>query len=224
MALLILLAIFQFPGLMAQKTIEVESFDAVTVAGNIVVLLKPGDTERVEVEVRGAPQDELKVKTLRGELRISWLNSLIYKDYDAEVTVYYQTLRAVRGSAGARISAAGPLKGDKIELRAASGARMDFEIAANAVDGSASEGAVLRLSGAADTQRCSAVTGGQYEAFDLKSKRTYARAHTGGQMQVSALEALEASAHTGGTVEYAGDPEVTVLRNIISGDVRKRTL
>lgn len=211
-------------GTHAQQTFEPGSFDAITVTGNITVLLQPGDTERVVVEVHGAPQDELKVRTSRGELRISWLNSLIYKNYDAEVTVYYRTLRAVRGSAGARITAAEPLKGDKIELRAASGARMEFELEVNAVDGSVLEGAELRLSGVAESQRCSAVTGGQYDAFQLKSKRTYARANTGGQVFVTALETLEASAHTGGKVEYGGDPEVTVLRNIISGDVRKRTL
>ncbi len=205
----------------AQKTFDLEPFDAVAASGNFEVILKAGDSEKAFLEVQNAPQDEVSIKVVRGELRINFLNSLIYKNYDVKVTVYYKTLRTVRGIAGARIVTTEALHGDMIELRAASGAQLDLAVNANAIEGSAVEGGMLRIKGATQTQRASATTGGQYEAFELQSQRTYVRASLGGHAQVAAIKALEAVAHTGGSIEYRGDPEENNVRNIISGDIRK---
>ncbi len=205
----------------AQKTFDLDPFDAVTATGNFEVVLQPAETERAVLEVNSAAQDEVSIKVVRGELRINFLNSLIYKNYSAKVTVYYKTLRSVKGLAGARISATSPLRGDKIDLRAGSGAFVELALEVNAMEGSATEGGALRLSGIAETQRASAASGGQYEAFDLQAQRTYVRASLGGHAKVVALKAIEATAHTGGSIEYRGDPEESNVRNIITGDIRK---
>lgn len=205
----------------AQKTIDLDAFDAVLASGNLEIVLIPGDAERAVVEISGAPQDELSVKTVRGELRINYLNALIYKNYEAKVTVWYKSLRSVRGNAGARIRSEAPLTANHLELRAASGAQVELAIEVQSLEASASEGGMLRTSGKAQSQDANATTGGQYEAFNLDCQSTYVRASLGGQAQVTALKKLEATAHTGGSIEYRGDPEQSNVRHIISGDIRR---
>lgn len=205
----------------AQKTIELDAFDAVLASGNLEVVLIPGDTERAVLEVRGAPQDELIVKTVRGELRINYLNALIYKNYEAKVTVWYKSLRSVRGNAGARIRSEATLTADRLELRSGSGAQVELDIETRSLDANASEGGTLRVGGKTQSQDAHATTGGQYEAFRLDCQDTYVRASLGGQAEVTALKKLEATAHTGGAVEYRGDPEQSNVRHIISGDIRR---
>lgn len=210
-----------FQSASAQKTYELEPFDALSVSGNIQVTLHQGSDERAVIEISGAAQKDITVKVMRGELRIHFLNSLLYKDFEVKIAVHYNVLRNVKAAAGARITATDALRGDKIELRAGSGAQIDLELAMNAVGATAAEGGVLRLSGTTGAQTTSAASGGRVEAFDLNSDRTYARAVTGGQAFVTALRAFEATAHTGGTIEYKGDPEESNVRNIITGDIRK---
>ncbi len=205
----------------SQKSWSLDPFDGITVAGNFEVNLVRGDEERIVVEVRNAPQDEISIKVVRGELRIQLLNSLLYKNYDARITVYYQTLRSIRAQAGAKVRAQETLQGDQLELRASSGAQVELNLQVQAVEATAAEGGTLRLSGSTHSQRGSAVSGGQYEAFDLESQRTYARASLGGRIRVTALKMLEAGAHTGGVVEYKGDPAENNVRHLITGDIRK---
>lgn len=210
-----------FQSASAQKSYDLEPFDALSVSGNIEVVLHHTSDERAVIEVFGAAQKDIALKVVRGELRIHFLNSLLYKDFEVKIAVHYNVLRNIKANAGARITATGQLRGDKIELRAGSGAQMDLELAMSAVGATAAEGGVLRLSGVTRTQTTLAASGGRVEAFDLQSERTYARAVTGGQAFVTALRAFEATAHTGGAIEYKGDPEESNVRNIITGDIRK---
>jgi hypothetical protein len=136
-----------FSNLHAQKTIELDAFDAVLASGNLEVVLIPGDTERAVLEVRGAPQDELIVKTVRGELRINYLNALIYKNYEAKVTVWYKSLRSVRGNAGARIRSEATLTADRLELRSGSGAQVELDIETRSLEANASEGGTFACRG-----------------------------------------------------------------------------
>lgn len=210
-----------FSHLHAQKTIELDAFDAVLASGNLEIVLIPGDAERAVIEISGAPQDELNIKTVRGELRINYLNALIYRNYEAKVTVWYKSLRSVRGNAGANIRSEALLTANHLELRATSGADVELEIEVQSLEAFASEGGTLRTSGKAQSQDANATTGGQYEAFRLDCQSTYVRASLGGQARVVALKKLEATAHTGGSIEYLGDPEQSNVRNIISGDIRR---
>jgi len=205
----------------AQKTFELEPFDALTATGNFEVILEPGDTEGAILELRNAPEDEVHVKVVRGELRINFLNSLLYKDYQARVIVKYRKLRHIKGAAGARISSASPVQGDQLELRAGSGATLTLDLSVDALDATALEGGILQVKGTAESQRISAISGGAYEGFGLECARSYVRASLGGQARLVARKMLEASAHTGGSIEYKGDPQESNVKNLLTGDIRK---
>jgi hypothetical protein len=205
----------------AQNIIELEPFDAILATGNFEIILEPGDSERVIVELHNAPKDEVHIKVVRGELRINFLNSLLYKNYEARIVVHYRKLRQIKGIAGARISSPASVQGDQLELRAGSGATLTLQLDVDALEATALEGGVLQLKGTANSQRVSATSGGTFEGFGLECARTYVRASLGGQARIVARKMLEASAHTGGSIEYKGDPQESNVKNLLSGDIRK---
>lgn len=205
----------------AQSDYKLQPFDAISVTGNIEVILQKGDAEKAVVEVFGIPEDELNIRVSGEELKLSILNSLFYKNEKIKVTVYYKNLRSIRGHAGAKISSTEVIETDKLIARATSGADVRLEIQVNALEGTANEGGILQLKGKTESQEAVANTGGQYRAFDLESQRTYARASTGGEVEVVALQSLDANANLGGEVEYKGNPDERNRRTVLGGGVRK---
>ena len=205
----------------AQVTYELDEFDGVSVAGDIAVLLEPGEVLRAEVEAEGIPEDKITVKVDRGTLKIRLLDGFFYKGGEAKVYVTYRKLREVRASAGAYVTGSTALEADKFEVRAASGARVELAVTADMLKGYVSEGGQLTIEGAVNAQNITANTGGQYYGLELECERTYVRAGTGGEAEVVANEMLDAAANTGGSIEYRGNPEEKNTRVIIAATVRK---
>ncbi len=222
LALIALFFLFVFlTSTRAQITYELEDFDGVSVVGDIEVVLQMGDSYEAVVEADGIPEDKVVVRVDRGTLKLKLLDGLFYKNEDVKVIVTYVKLRGVKGQAGAFIESAGIIEADKFEARASSGARVRLQIKADALKVNASEGGQVYLRGEVNKQDVSAATGGRYDGLDLECNRTFVRAGTGGQAEVVANDALDAAANTGGSIEYAGNPEEKNTRVIIAGSVRK---
>ena len=205
----------------AQVNYSLEPFDGISVTGNIEVLLQQGDSPQAELEADGIPEDKVTVRVDRGVLKLRVLDGFFYKHEEVKVVVTYTKLNAVKAYAGAFIESDGRIEAEKFVARAASGARVELELQVESIKANASEGGRLILEGETDMQDVVASTGGQYDGLDLECNRTFVRANTGGQADVVANELLDASANTGGQVEYRGNPEEKNTRIIIAGSVRK---
>lgn len=206
----------------AQSERKLSPFDAVSVTGNIEVILIPGDEEKAVVEVFGIDEGDVSVYVNHNTLRLQLINSMFKKDEKARVQVTYKQIRSVKGSAGCKISnAANTIEADKLYVRATSGSEVSLMVKANMLDAGAMEGSVLELKGAVSTQDATAATGGRYNALELESQRTYIRANTGGEAEVVALEFLDANANTGGVIRYKGNPNEQNSKTVLSGEVQK---
>ncbi|MEQ8703037.1 MAG: head GIN domain-containing protein [Phaeodactylibacter sp.] len=205
----------------AQETRKLEHFDAVSVTGDISVTLVQGDAPSAMIETDGIDADDITLYVKGKTLKIQLIEGL-FSDFDrVEITLTYTKLRAIKSSAGASVRTAGTLTGDELNLRASSGGELFVEVAVNAIEASASEGGVLTISGETEDQEVSVSTGGVYEGLELQCMRTYVKSNTGGMAEVVANKRLDANANTGGSIEYAGDPEIKNMRSLISGGIRK---
>ena len=203
----------------AQETITPEDFDELFVTGNIEVMLEKGTENKVELYVDGMPYDKVSVKVQRGVLRLRTLESWMYRDEVIRVYLTYKDLNGIRANAGAIVESENLIEAEQFEVRATIGAQVELSIKANSIEGGASEGGILELEGSAEKQDMQVSTGGQYIAFDLDVKKTYIRANTGGHADVVALEVIEASANTGGSITFKGDPETKHIKSVIAGEV-----
>lgn len=204
-----------------QSNKALDPFDGISITGNIHVKLIPGESESATLYAEGIPEENVKVKVENGILKLRLLNSIFYKDDKVKIEVVYKTLRSIRGQAGAIVESNATLTGDNLEIVANSGSQIELDINTNFFEGSSSEGSHLEISGRTNSQRISAVTGGHYEGMDLTCANTYVKTGTGGQAKLNAEELLEASATTGGSIEYAGNPKEKYIKDFLGGDIRK---
>lgn len=218
---LVLGALFLYSTASGQKKYEVSPFEEISVTGNIQVILEAGEEPSVKIEFEGLPEDQLSVKVVQGELRLHSINSLLYKDVDVKAYVVYKDLHGIKANAGAKISSKDEISVHSLEIKAGSGAHIDFKIRTEKLDASATEGGRLELDGTTATQEVWAATGGQYLAAALESRTAYIRCNTGSKAEVTATELLEITANTGGEVIYYGDPARKIEKSVLGGNVRR---
>jgi len=204
----------------AQMGRFVDSFDKVVLTGDIKVTLQAGEEEKVEITTSGIDEDDINVKVNRMTLRVGTVSSLLRDDETVDITITYKKLRGITAQAGCLVECTNTLEGDKYFFDISSGADAKFDVRANAIDVVVSEGGMLILSGVVESQEVKALTGGEYEGFDLECNNTYVKANTGGQAEVVANQSLEASANTGGDIAYRGNPEKKETSTFLAGEIR----
>lgn len=204
----------------AQESTGLFPFDGVSVFGNFEVILEQGDEEKATIHSYDIPEDHINIFVKRGTLKIQMKTSKQFKSEQVKVVVTYKKLRKIRASAGAEIYADQIIAADYLYLKAASGGKVEMDLQVEDLEAHVGEGGKLELEGYAKTQRIGAGTGGQFNGYHLEGERVYARAGTGGSITVTATESIDASANTGGKIEYRGNPKQKNTRNVF-GEIRK---
>ncbi|HMQ60008.1 MAG TPA: head GIN domain-containing protein [Flavilitoribacter sp.] len=205
----------------AQEERSLPDFDAVSVMGNIEVYLEKGESEKAVIYTYDIEEDKLNVFVRNNTLKLQLINPSTYNGRGAKVYITYRQLRGIKAHAGARVISEETITGDKLEVRGASGGQLSLKVAVNALNAGATEGALVEIEGTTESLEVSASTGGQFEGDDLESKRAYVKASTGGVANIVAREKLDASANTGGSIAYSGDPAEKQTRTLLSGEIRK---
>ncbi len=196
-------------------------FEAISVTGGIEVILESGDSERASIKTWGIDVEKVDLFVKGKTLKIQLLNLSKLDDRDVKVYVTYKEIKGVRATAGARVYGRDIIRADNFVVRVGSGGFADLEVETNSLEARAGEGGVIEISGNSDTVDVNASTGGRYEGYDLEANRTHAKASTGGEITVVAHESLDASANTGGSIHYRGQPKEKSTRTLFSGGIHK---
>lgn len=204
----------------AQESTGLFPFDGVSVFGNFEVVLEQGDEEKATVYSYDIPEDHINLFVKKGTLKIQMRTSKQFQDEQVKVVVTYKKLRRIRASAGAEVYSDQVISADYLYLKAASGGKVEMDLQVEDLEANAGEGGRLELEGYAKTQRVGASTGGHFNGYHLEGERVYAKAGTGGSIVVTATESIDASANTGGKIEYQGNPKQKNTRNVF-GEIRK---
>ncbi len=214
---LVLVSIFQLNA----RSISVADFDQVRIWGNLKVILVESEENRVNVEY---DMHEVDINVENGVLKVKRDKPLSIDSHEGraiEVVIEYQRLNGLRAAAGARVKTSNTIIGDHLEVEFVSGAQGKLSIEVNDLDLKTASGAQLKLSGKTYSQRTKVVTGGMLNAHGLLCQRTYIKSNTGGHAKVVATETLEATASTGGMINYEGGPEMVLIKDNLGGEVRE---
>ena len=206
--------------LIAQEERELASFDEISIIGNIEVTLIKGEAEKAVIHTENIDPIDVGVHVSGGILKMRLLKTF-QKDVKVKVELTYSSLRTIKGSAGAKITGESQIDSDILYVRAHSGAHLELQVRADELNAATYEGGVILLEGNTESQTITAATGGQYKALDLDCDRTKVKVNTGGQANVVANKALDASANTGGQIEYKGSPSEKNTKTLFSGRIKQ---
>ncbi len=206
----------------AQTIRKPGDFDALQITGNLEVVLIHGTENIVEIEEDGS--DEVRLEWQGDVLRIKRPKLYDWTKYGDDssirLRVTYTQLSALKASAGAQLITSDTITTDDLHLRFGSGATGKLSIQTENVKVQVLEGAKLHLRGRTERQEVNVATGGMYHAYQFDAERSYIKASTGSLAEVVALEKLDATAHTGGEIQYKGNPERLRVSDKLGGEVR----
>ncbi len=198
---------------------SLKPFDEIILSGNVSALLVEGAAENIEIK---NDEDRLEVYVEGKVLKIKARDLMKYhKTPTIKVIITYKKIRSLKARAGASAYTNNPLKGDKLELKFSTGAFGEIELYQNALEVSVTEGGALKLEGEAAWQEAKVSTGGTISAYKLDCKNTIIKANTGGSAKVMAYESIEASANTGGSIAYKGNPQKVRTKDGFSGSIKE---
>lgn len=202
---------------------SVGAFKGVKTGEAIDVYLRKGDKESVKVEVSGEKLSNVLTEISGSYLKIHIRdnNSFFRGKSDVKVYVTYVTLDKISASSAANVFSEGVIKGTSMEIHSSSAADVEVSLEVTDVRVHASSAGDVILAGTAKSIDADASSSGDVDAYNLKTETASAQASSAGSIKLNVTNGLDASASSGGSVRYRGNPLKTNTHSSSGGSVKK---
>lgn len=198
-------------GRVVNTELDVAEFDAIDVAGSVVLELVQGQPSHVSIETDDnlAPMIEVQVKN--GTLTVHQRANLSPTRLRIVVKVWKLESLAVSGSG--RVDA-GLLVAKNLRLRLGGSGLVRLDaLTAETLDVQAGGSGLARVAGQANSLGASLGGSAQLDARALQVRRAAVTVGGSGQASVWASEALSGSVGGSGQLRYRGDPQLNMSRS-----------
>ncbi len=198
------------------------SFNGIDVSSGIDLYIRMGETEEVKIVADNDIIDKIITKVEGGVLKIyvkqnNWFNWSGNEKRKAYVTV--KELKSIDASAGSDVKSENNLKGDDLKVSASSGSDLTLDLFCKNLKVDTSSGSDAKLSGKVKYLTASSSSGSDLDARNLESVICKVSVSSGSDATVNVSEELEASASSGGDIDYYGNPSVKNIDESSGGDV-----
>lgn len=191
-----------------------EDFESIKVQQGIQVYLTQGNDPEMTVEADENIMELLITEVRNNELKI-YFEKNVYRAKSRKVYLTATDISKIKTSSGASVKSENTIQAENLVLDSSSGSSIKLTLSADEVDSSTSSGASMDLYGQAEMLSASSSSGSSIDADELKVKEAYAKASSGGHINVNVSKKLTAKASSGGDIDYEGSPIVN--KNTSSG-------
>lgn len=196
---------------------EITSFTSLKVFDKIPVELVSSDFYKAEVS--GTMAEDVEFVNSGNELKIRMKPTKLLQGDDVKILLYYKNISDIQASQGAKVTSTDIVKSTKLGLTSNEGSQIDFKVNANVIEGKVNTGAVLKLSGNANSQSVVVNTGGKYDGQSLQTQITSITTNAGGKASVNANESVDATTRAGGIIDIYGKPKSKNNKKIAGGKI-----
>lgn len=212
-----------FVMLQAQSRVnrQLSTFDKVEVAGDVQLELTQCGKEDVTIVAREVSADEVITEISGRTLKIKLNPYKFSSKGEAKVYLNFNKLREIGVEAGAEANIRTRLKADYFKAEVSGGGSLGCDVDVNSLELRATQAAKLTVSGRAASLEAVANTGGEIKARELQCEDAVVKAHTGASIAISVSKSIEATAGTGGSVYYKGDPAKESTTNVMGGTITR---
>ncbi len=185
------------------RTIK-ESFNSVSVSGDLEVIVEQGAQSLVTVAADENLQEHIKAEVKGSELRIS--TDVNIGSGAKTITVVLPNIESVSADNKAAIKIKNRIKGDSMEFSSADGSTIEASAEARNIRCESSSGAQIKIDGLTENLETKSSSGGSINAKNLKADSVRADASSGGETTVNPTRNLTADASSGGKIYYVTTP------------------
>ncbi len=198
-----------FSGISSASGIKVEITQG---AENAVVVMASKDEflERMKTEVDKKGVLRIYMENKKG---MGWNNKYRVKLY-AYIT--YKSINKLMASSGSILEAKNTIKAEALNVDVSSGANVSVTIQTTDCEIVTSSGSQTKMTGTATKIKMDASSGSAIKGVDLNTESCTASVSSGAEIKIAVSKKLSASASSGGSIRYKGNPEV-VKKDLSSG-------
>lgn len=187
-------------------TSEVGDFNELKVFNGLDVILRKGETSKIEIT--GNKADEVVYKNVNNRLKLSMRFPETFNADEVDVVLYFtDELKLIDANEGSHITSKHVFTQNSIDLKAQEGAFINVELDVKYLTVKSVTGGHVNTSGKATHQDVDANSGASYKGYDLDTERSVVVSSSGAYVQVNVTELLTAKVRFGGTIYYKGNPE-----------------
>ncbi len=184
-----------------ERTLDLDDFDSVDVAGGFDVEIEIGEETRVTLDGEPGDVEDIEIEVEDGVLEAEqkWKFLGRNSDLDATLRITTPALTELEAARGADVRLSG-LDNDSFDIES-------------------STGAMIEASGQCDSLSAEASTGGVLNARSLECRAVSIEVSTGAVAEVYASERVEGEASTGGEAEVYGAPAAFEADSSLGGSI-----
>ncbi|HSH51041.1 MAG TPA: head GIN domain-containing protein [Bacteroidales bacterium] len=197
---------------------NIDSFDKISVFGNIQVFLTKGDVGTVKINSMEVNPSEVVTEVKDKLLKIR-MKSNLFDDVTVRVYLNFDELRELSSNAAAEVVIKERIKADKIIVTATSGGRVKLDAELNAVELKSYQGGHIDITGKSRLQESFVNTGGILSAAKFECKEVFIKMNTGGNADVFATKKIDARVNTGASLSVYGKAKQEVLKTSLGGEI-----
>ena len=180
-------------------------------------------SENSSIEISGEKTEDIVVKNVNGKLKVTLKFPELFNPDRVNIKIYYKedilTLDANEGSA---IFSDEDIDQVNLTIKTQEGAYIHVPVDVKYLTVKAVTGGSIKVRGTATNQEVEVTTGGVYEAYDLETEYADVIAASGGNVEVSVSNLLDAKVRFGGNVYYKGDPEKVNSKKVFGGKIKSK--
>ncbi|MDY6801319.1 MAG: head GIN domain-containing protein [Bacteroidota bacterium] len=197
---------------------NIDSFDKISVFGNIQVFLAKGEVGTVKIDSKDVDPTEV-VTEIKDKLLKIKMKSNLFDDVTVKVYLNYDELREISSNAAAEIIVKDKIVADKIIATSTSGGRIELQADLNAVELKVYQGGHIDITGKSKLQESYVNTGGILSAAKFECKEVFIKMNTGGNADVFATKKIDARVNTGASLSVYGEAKQEVLSTSLGGKI-----
>ena len=200
---------------------SLNSFKAVKASQAIDVYLKKGDKESARVEASGVDLNDVATDVEGSSLRVRLKDNHSWKKINVKVYVTYVSLEKIAVTSAASVFSEGAIKSNRMDISASSAGSVEVNLECTSVTVDTSSAGEVVVEGKTTRLQLEASSAGNVDAYNLEAESVNAEVHSAGSAKISVAKELEASASSGGTIKYRGNPSRTNTHSSSGGSVKK---
>ena len=208
-----------------RRTIDVDSFDELSLGISATLYLKQGSSESVEIECDDDVFDDIEFEQRGDELVIKKEGRWNWRDgwRRSDVTIYVtmKDIEELSVSGSGSIESKGTLTTEDLRLAISGSGDMELDIESNDLDLRISGSGSLNLNGDAREAEAKISGSGRVKAKDLTVNIFEASISGSGSCYITVNDEVNANISGSGSVYYAGDPDKVRSNSSGSGKIRK---
>ncbi len=203
------------------ETRAVGSFSKISASSSIELIIKKGDSERVEIEASNLNSEDIKTE-IKGQTLYLGLQSGNYRNVKLKMTVTYRQLKQIDTQGAIQLKNQGVLQASDFVINVTGSSKVALSLNVENLVLNCSGAGSLHLDGKASKQKITLSGAANVAAFDLITKDTEITVSGAGNIDTYASQKLVASVSGAGNISYKGNPAETQFKQSGSGKIMSK--